>query len=196
MLCTYLKIPYEEYGRALEAFHEEWNDALLASVSVFMNRVVPFMFRDEDGRLCCLQHGSADGHLVGFESLHAFREYVMTHSNCREDETIYLYSCYSATIQKDELEEENIEVPISTCFPINFIIDNGFIGFGEIICQNDVIDTANLISKIVGLSFDMSYQSVCGCFEGQSPFDPNSKWGIIPREKRWNILFQGRFEYD
>lgn len=196
MLCTYIKIPYEEYGRALEAFHEEWNDTILASVSVFMNRVVPFMFRDEDGRFCCLQHGGADGHLVGFESLHAFREYVMTHSNCEENETIYLYSCYSATLPKIELKEENIVVPISTCFPLNFIIDDGCIGFGEIICQNDVTDTTNLISKIVGLSFDMSYQSVCGCFEGQSPFDPNSKWGIIPREKRWNILFKGRFEYD
>jgi hypothetical protein len=188
MLCTYLKLPYEEYERALEAFHEEWNDTLLASVSVFMKRIIPFMFRDSDGRLCCLQHGAADGHLAGFESLHAFRKYVMSHSNCGEDETIYLYSCYSATLPKTELEEENIEVPISTCFPINFILSDGCLGFGEVIMQNDVIDTANLISKIVGLSFELSYQSVCGCFGGQSPFDPNVKWNIST-ENLWNIMF-------
>lgn len=179
MLCTNIEINPSDVERVCNALETEWNDALCCSVSRFMARTVPIIFRDVDGQLCVVQHGEP-GAVAFFGSLHSLKEYVMSHSNCKADEQVNLYSCYNASFSKEELKTENFNTPTPSYFPLAFGVkeESGkfYVEIGEIISYRDVEDVCDLMVKIAGLSWTDAYKSVCAVYGGTSPFDPNALW--------------------
>lgn len=179
MLCTLIEVNPTEASRVYKALETEWNDTLCCSVSKFMARTVPIIFRDVDGQLCVVQHGEP-GAVAFFGSLHSLKEYVMSHSNCKADEQVNLYSCYNASFSKEELKTENFNTPTPSYFPLAFGVkeENGkfYVEIGEIISYRDVEDVCDLMVKIAGLSWTDAYKSVCAVYGGTSPFDPNALW--------------------
>lgn len=179
MLCTLIEINPTEVSRVCEAFKVEWSDVLCCSVSKFMARTVPVIFRDAEGQLCCIQHGMP-GAVAFFDSLHSLREYIMSHSNCGVDEQVNLYSCYNASFSKEELEAESFKIPTPSYFPLALGIkeENGrfYIEIGEIISYRDVEDLCDSLTKIAGLTWVDAYKSVCAVYGGTSPFDPCALW--------------------
>jgi hypothetical protein len=179
MLCTNIEINPSDVERVYKALESEWSDVLCCSVSKFMARTVPLIFRDTEGNLCVVQHGEP-GSIAFFDSLHSLKEYVMSHSNCKSDEQIRLYSCYSASFSKKELEAENFIVQTPSYFPIAFgFKEEGgkfYVEIGEIISYRDVEELCNLMVKIAGLSWTDAYKSVCAVYGGTSPFDPGALW--------------------
>ena len=179
MLCTKVEVNPLETSRVYNALDVEWNDTLNSFVSKFMTRTVPLIFRDAEGNLCVIQHG-VPGTVAFFDSLHSLREYVMSHSNCGADEQINLYSCYSASFSKQEVEAEKFKLPTPSYFPLAFGIKEEcgrfYIEIGEIISYSDVEDVCNLMVKISGLSLVEVHRTVCAVYGGTSPFDPNARW--------------------
>ena len=179
MLCTLIEVNPTEASRVYKALETEWNDTLCCSVSKFMARTVPVIFRDANGCLCVIQHG-APGAVAFFDSLHSLKEYVMSHSNCKSDEQIRLYSCYSASFSKKDLEAEHFVLPTPSYFPIAFGVKEEcghfYIEVGEIISYRDVEETCSLMAKIAGLSWVEAYKTVCAVYGGTSPFDPGALW--------------------
>jgi len=179
MLCTSIEVNNAEVSRVREALETEWNDTLCCSVSRFMTRTVPLIFRDTEGHLCVFQHGEP-GAVAFFDSLHSLKEYVMSHSNCRADEQISLYSCYNASFSKEELKAENFITPTPSYFPLAFGVKEEcgkfYVEIGEIISYRDVEELCHLMVKIAGLSWVDAYKSVCAVYGGTSPFDPGALW--------------------
>lgn len=179
MLCTMIEVNQSEVSRVCEALEAEWNDMLCCSVSRFMTRTVPLIFRDMEGHLCVVQHGEP-GAVAFFDTLHSLKEYVMCHSNCKADEQVSLYSCYCASFSKEELEAEHFVLPTPSYFPLAFgLKEEGgrfYVEIGEIISYRDVEDICNLMTKIAGLSWVDAYKSVCAVYGGTSPFDPGALW--------------------
>lgn len=179
MLCTRVQVNPDEASRVYEALEPEWDDTLCCSVSKFMTRTVPLIFRDTNGCLCVIQHGMP-GSIAFFDSLHSLKEYVMSHSNCGVDEQINLYSCYNASFSKEELEAEHFTIPTPSFFPLAFGAnkENGhfYVEIGEVVSYRDVEELCNLMTKIAGLSWVDAYKSVCAVYGGTSPFDPGALW--------------------
>ena len=154
MLCTNIQVNPSDIERVCKALESEWSDVLCCSISKFMARTVPLIFRDTEGNLCVVQHGEP-GSISFFESLHSLREYVMAHSNCRVDEQVSLYSCYCASFSKEELEAENFILPTPSYFPLAFGLKEEcghfYVEIGEIVSYRDVEDLCNLMVKIAGL---------------------------------------------
>ena len=84
-----------------------------------MNIIRPFVFRGEDGKVYCINHGLQDGSLVGGYTLATIRRYAEEHSNIKSDEVLNLIACYGGAIIKKHPSVKDVKVSINqTIYPV------------------------------------------------------------------------------
>ena len=79
-----------------------------------MESTLPIIFRDVYGRMFVAVHGLKNHGFIGYNEK-SLRKYVEEHSNIREDETLYILSCFSAT---NQLNSSFNKMYVETSYPI------------------------------------------------------------------------------
>lgn len=81
-----------------------------------MNSTTPIIFRDRFGRMFVLVHGLKNRGFAGGYTEESLYEWVKAHSNIREDETLYIISCFSSTNALSS--SNNMSYYIKTEYPV------------------------------------------------------------------------------
>lgn len=134
-------------------------------VMKMMECTTPIIFRDRFGRVFVIVHGLKNRGFLNYTE-DTLREYVEEHSNIREDETLYILSCFSAT---NELQSSLNKMYVETEYPVFYngvsIIDEYDAGISF-----DIITDASEIphfAKGLALSLSISVEEATAIINGE-----------------------------
>lgn len=139
MKKTKIKLNKKEYSRFFNYVKE------------MMTIVKPFVFRGEDSKVYCINHGLQDGTLAGGYKLADIRRYAETHSNITSDEMLNLIACYGGVIKEKHpsvrvsINESIYPVLIGADRELSDNIDGGYAIFG--VPENDT-DIETLVAEL------------------------------------------------
>lgn len=150
------------------SLHPSEAERIRPQVLKMMENVTPIIFRDRFGRLFTIVHGLKNRGFIGYteESLY---EYVKAHSNIREDEQLYIISCFSSTNALGSINNSNMIYYIETEYPV-FVCGVNIIDEYDASFSFDIITDASEIphfAKGLAMALSISEEKATAIINGE-----------------------------